>query len=198
MSIYINLIPYHHIRITRFNVHQRLRVNWAIRWNTTSKRRHLPTILGRQRNKVNICQALKPVCSTILIEWLGTAEWVAWSFPYSNCRRGSHWMHFWCGPLTTTRKQICLPWIYSKGLQCCWLLQFSLHWWTWQPYGNLKLESKHQHDTWVIGRLNSERENLPVETHGKVSISLRRHLGLWLLLLQYSGEANSPSLCPLE
>ena len=61
----INLIPNHHTRNTRFNANHRFRVDCVIVWNQTWNRRPLPTIQGRWKDWVTLCQAPKAVCPTI-------------------------------------------------------------------------------------------------------------------------------------
>ena len=112
---FINLIPNHHTKITKFNAYERLRVDHVTRCIRTWKRRPLLAMQGRWRDRIS-CQVPKAVCPTILIEWLEDSWLSSMGFPPTQRSGGSsHLMHSWHGPQTRTRRHICLPWVTQKG-----------------------------------------------------------------------------------
>ena len=130
---------------------------------------------------------------------LGNRWFISRRLPSTQGSGGSsHSVHTWCGPMTITRLHIYLPRVNSKGLQWCKTQQLSPR----GEYGiqqwHLKVESRHQnrHQTYNIqncGRLNSEKENYLLRTHGIIGISLIKRHWRWRLLLWHRGKANNTS-----
>ena len=94
----INLISNHYTTITRFHAHHRFEADHVIRWNQAWKRRSFPTMKGRQRNQVTLCQAPKALPNFFN----------GWGDSWQNSIRlsptwSSHPVHSWCGPWPSPR-----------------------------------------------------------------------------------------------
>ena len=149
-----------------------------------------------------LCWASKAICPTILMEWLGTGEGVAWSSLSltQSSETSSHSVHSWNGPKTITWREKWPPKVYSKG--CNGASSNNLvptgehgtYMGTKKLKANIVTDTNMQHNDWWF---NSEREtyegdpwlswHMPEKASGtEVAIAAAQ----WW-------DQQSPSLCPL-
>ena len=141
---------------------------------TKSGRRHLPLILGRQRDWKTFCQATKAVCPTILFEWLGDSCLISIMHPLIKTVGGTATQ---CTPGMTNKPK-------PGGTYTCHGHAASI----------LAIQSKYSNKQQNIGgdstlkEKYSSAENL---WHNWHSLSDNRHLGVRLLLWQSSKTNNT-------
>ena len=157
------LICNHHKRITRFNAHHQLWVNYVIQWMKPGKEDpFLPYWEGRG---TGASLPSPQNCMPHHNDWMaGGKLWLALGLGNSLLKAvGEQLLSTTLAWKTNQNKVEHIPAkVCSTGLWRCkshWLIP---HWWNWNLKVEIKYYSKHQHEMSVRGSFLKEK-NLPVD-----------------------------------
>ena len=138
VSKLINLIPNHHTTSPGWTPTTDSELTMSLGGAKPGKKEDPSSPCMKGRWIGWLCQAPKAVCPPIFLEWLGNSWLSGISLPPTQSNRGSsHSGPSWCGPMTITRMHICLPWVWSEGLQYCKPQWLSPHRWIWHAAWHL-------------------------------------------------------------